>query len=282
MTACLADTERYPATAPQGRTGSAIRPTTNDLRDVFLQNQALIEDVIRGVTRRYLLSRSDAEEFASIVRLRLIEDDSEVLRSFEGRSSLRTFLMVVVARLCLDYRNSQWGKWRASTAGQRLGPAVVRLEKLIVRDGLTVSQACEHTNTNADAPISAEALQHLRDCGTRQKRRIVNDAGLERLAARTPAPDSGPLQSDAVRALIRAFGGLRLEDRLVLKLKFCDQLTVADIARHYGLDQQALYRRINRLLRQLRIELEAQGIDRTDLASWTAEPGAGRHQSAPL
>jgi hypothetical protein len=101
MTACLADTERYPATAPQDGTGSAIRPTTDHLREVFLQNQALIEDVIHGVTRR-------------------------------------------------------------------------------------------------------------------------------------------------------------------------------------GLDQRALYRRINRLLRQLRIELEAQGIDRTDLASWAAEPGAGSHQSASL
>jgi hypothetical protein len=144
-----------------------------------------------------------------------------------------------------------------------------------VRDGLTVAQACEHTTRQADAPMSAEALQHLRECGNRQKRRIVNDAGLECLVARTPAPDASVLQSDAVRALIRAFGGLQLEDRLVLKLKFCDQLTVADIARDYGLDQRVLYRRINRLLRRLRVELEAQGIDRKDLASWAGEPGRG-------
>jgi hypothetical protein len=206
MTACLADTERYPATAPQGRTGSAIRPTTDDLRDVFLQNQALIEDVVRGVTRRYLLSRFDAEEFASIVRLRLIEDDYEVLRSFEGRSSLRTFLTVVVARLCLNYRNSQWGKCRASTAGQRLGPAVVRLEKLIVRDGLTVSQACEHTNTKRGcagqrrSPPAPARLRHPAEAADCQRCRSR--------APRRPNPGSR-LGSAAVRCGPRAHPRLR-------------------------------------------------------------------------
>jgi RNA polymerase sigma factor for flagellar operon FliA len=40
----------------------------------------------------------EADDFASHPKLKLIEDDYAILRKFQGRSSLRTYLTVVIER----------------------------------------------------------------------------------------------------------------------------------------------------------------------------------------
>src|SRR4029453_14108130 len=50
--------------------------------------------------------------------LRLVEDDYDVLRRFQARSSLPTYVTVVIQRLFLDYRNRLWGKWRPDHQGE--------------------------------------------------------------------------------------------------------------------------------------------------------------------
>src|SRR5215471_8489012 len=108
---------------------------------LFLTNLPTIEALVQMVARQQRMTWAEAEEFASIVRLRLIENDYAILRKFRGGSSLRTYLTVVIARQALDYRDACWGRWRPSRAARRLGRAAVALEKLIVRDGLTVDEA---------------------------------------------------------------------------------------------------------------------------------------------
>jgi DNA-directed RNA polymerase specialized sigma24 family protein len=60
--------------------------------ELFLSELALIERVIAWVCARRCLRAADAEDFASTVKLRIIENDYEILGRFEGRSSLRTYL----------------------------------------------------------------------------------------------------------------------------------------------------------------------------------------------
>jgi hypothetical protein len=66
---------------------------------LFEANLTLIERVIGVVCRRSRIFGADAEDFASTTRLALIENDYAILRKYEGRSSLATFLGVVVQRL---------------------------------------------------------------------------------------------------------------------------------------------------------------------------------------
>lgn len=91
-----------------------------DLEAFFLAHLDLIEGVIRWVSRRHRLSPGDADEFGAHARLRLIDRDYEILRRFEGRSSLRTYLTTVIQRTFLDWRIAQWGKWRPSAIAERL------------------------------------------------------------------------------------------------------------------------------------------------------------------
>ena len=105
-----------------------------------LQELALLDSVVWAVTRSRRMSPEDAEDFGQSVHLRLAERDYDIFRRFTGRSSLRTYLFVVVHRMLLDWQNHALGKWRPSAAAIRLGPVAVNLERLIDRDQIrTVS-----------------------------------------------------------------------------------------------------------------------------------------------
>jgi DNA-directed RNA polymerase specialized sigma24 family protein len=94
---------------------------------LFLEQLAVIERVIGWVCSRHGLRGADAEDFASAVKTRLIENDYEVLGRFEGRSSLKTYLASVVNRLYLDFQVQRFGKWRPSAEARRLGTVALRL-----------------------------------------------------------------------------------------------------------------------------------------------------------
>jgi hypothetical protein len=71
---------------------------------LFLSQLPDIERIIGWVCAQRGLRGADAEDFGSVVKCRLIESDYEVLTKFEGRSSLRTYLTVVINRFYLDFQ----------------------------------------------------------------------------------------------------------------------------------------------------------------------------------
>jgi RNA polymerase sigma factor (sigma-70 family) len=226
--------------------------------ELLVTQLPLIEELIRCVARRYRLSRADAEEFGSVVRLRLIDHNYAILRKFRGRSSLRTFLTVVVARLCLDYVAEQWGRWRPSAAARRLGAAAVQLETLVFRDGVPFDEACQRL-MRGDAGLTPAHLRDLMDrLPPRYKRRFVDERSLDGMASPASPPDANLTLADArrrSRVLAASLASLDPEDRQLVTLRFVNDLTVAEIARRSGTDQAALYRRLERVLRHLRVDM---------------------------
>ena len=79
----------------------------------------LIQRKLHHLSRRSGLPDLEAEEFRSWALLKLIEDDYQILGQWEGRSSLPTFLAVVLVNLVRDYRIQIWGKWRPSAEVDR-------------------------------------------------------------------------------------------------------------------------------------------------------------------
>ena len=61
------------------------------------------------------------------------------------------------------------------------------------------------------------------------------------------------------------------EDRVIVRMRFWEGESVADIARALGLPQKPLYRRLERTLAALRRSLEAAGVSQNDTASCLAE-----------
>src|SRR5262245_35668875 len=96
---------------------------------------------MREVARHHRLSPVDTQDFSQHVQLRFLDRNYDAFSRFSGRSSLKTYLTVVVTRILLDWRNSLYGKWRPSTAAVRLGPDAVLLDRLVSRDGYSHQEA---------------------------------------------------------------------------------------------------------------------------------------------
>src|SRR3954447_9370560 len=112
-----------------------------DSRELFTSNLALIDRVIRRGCAKGAISPDDAEDFASEARLALLDNDCAILREWQQRASLATYLTVIVQRLLADWLRRQRGKWRPSAEARRLGEAAGVLEKLVHRQGLSLDEA---------------------------------------------------------------------------------------------------------------------------------------------
>lgn len=239
-----------------------------DARKLLVENLDLIERVIRFTSRRQRLDESEAEEFASIVKLKLVENDYAIVRKFAGRSQFATFITTVVQRMLLDYRIHQWGKWHASAEAKRLGDLAVELELLLHRDGRTIDDALPLLQ-DRHPEATREGLEHLaaRLPERRARRRMVDLSEAESVAVEAETEEH-ILNAERQRTCLRLSSAMRKviarlaeNDRLLLQLRFECRLTVAQIARSMHVEQKLLYRRIEKLMRDLRAELERAGID---------------------
>jgi RNA polymerase sigma factor (sigma-70 family) len=207
--------------------------------ETFIEHLVLIDKTIAAVARRHRLSRTDREDFASTVHVRLLDKDCRALRKFNGHSSLRTFLTVVIERIYLDSQIARRGKWRASATARRLGPIAMQLETLVMRDGLPVAQAIETVQrtlqlNGAIAQSEHELWALASRLPIRHRRRMVENVDLDHLRAISPSPDEGLFRRDAARrlaALARALGRLDAQDRMLIERRFIGQQRIADIAR---------------------------------------------------
>src|SRR5689334_6297348 len=89
---------------------------------LYLGHLTLIDEIAKHAAQRRHFSREECEDFVSTVRYKLFEGDYRIVRQFQGKSTFRTYLMIVINRQMLDYQNHIWGKWRNSAEAERLGP----------------------------------------------------------------------------------------------------------------------------------------------------------------
>ncbi len=258
---------------------------------LFLDHLPLIEKIAIGVCRRRHLRFDEIEEFLSLVRLKLIEEDYAVLRKFAGKSELATFLTTVITRLFLDQLDRRLGKFRPCAEAKRLGPTAEALDRMLHRDGLSFEETCRALwvggAKESDATLKDWAARFPR----RQPRRFESDEPLAEMASGEPDAadrllygETGLARARVLSALAEALAGEADPDRLILEL-WKDGWQVARIARRLGLEQRALYRRLEQLWRRLRSRLEAQGIDRQlvrEILRLDEIPEEGGGSSAPL
>lgn len=157
---------------------------------------------------------------------RLREDGCRRLRGYvaQPRSKFTTWLVVVTKRLCIDHYRLKYGRLRHEESREER-------ERLDLRRGLA----------NLNGP--PELAESIAD---------------ENPGTAADAFESSEL-SDELRTLVTT---LPPEDRLLLRLRFDDDLSASEIARILRLPSQFhVYRRINAILAELRVALEARGFE---------------------
>ena len=224
---------------------------------------SVLAGVIRDVSRLHRLSDSDAQDFAQSVHLRLIERRYDVFARFDGRSSMRSYLTVVVTRMLLDWRNAMYGKWRPCAVARRLGPAAIELDRLINRDGYSADEAAELVQR--DSPNGVR-MQDLADrLPRRARRRFVDDgflqsAAIEMFVDPIEAHEADVATQRSTAALARACRQLPPYERRMITLRYQRSMSVQQIGQLLHVNPKLLYRRFDRMMRRLRSALSDAGV----------------------
>ena len=168
----------------------------------------------------------DAMDRYAFVLEALREDDFRRLRAFDPDNSARfsTWLVVVAGRLCIDYHRRRYGAGgnRAPEDGDWRRDLRRRLADLI--------------SANTDLARFADSRREVR-------------------------PDMGVREGELREALFRAVSSLSGRDRMLLRLRYHDGLTAREIGEIMTFPSLFhVYRRLNKVLRELRDDLESRGI----------------------
>jgi RNA polymerase sigma factor for flagellar operon FliA len=174
----------------------------------------------------------------------------------------------------------EWGRWRPSAAAKREGPLGVKLETLIYRDGVPLAVAGQMLRTSGETALSDSELANI--IATFPRRSQARPAQSDEPLMRIEGPDradqgvaveeAAAVESSIMSALNQELAGLPEEDRLIVRLRYMEGMSVADIARALALPQKPLYRRLNDLLAALQVALERAGFSREHLRDLTEDP----------
>jgi RNA polymerase sigma factor (sigma-70 family) len=256
-----------------------ISATPSNPRRFLTENLPLLQQVVRRVAHHHRLRDHEVEELLGAVQLKLVENDYEALRRFEGRSSLATYLRSIVTRHLLDERTALWGKWRPSVYAKRQGETAMHLEMLMTRDGLGFGEAVQVLRSHRAVVESDQELYRLSlGFPARAPRRFVDVAVLQHVPV-DPAVDEridgerrAALAMRTGAALKAALEELNPQDRLLLKMHFEYNLPLSKIAKVLQVEQKPLYRRKDQALALLGRELARQGLRREDIVDILGEP----------
>jgi DNA-directed RNA polymerase specialized sigma24 family protein len=259
-----------------------VRKITDGCQDAWEQFIFRYSGLIHAVVRRYLF---DAEEVRDVYVEVLSRLHDGRLKTYEGRSALSTWLVLVARSVALDHLRRRFGRREVPGGIQRLRKRDQRVFQLYYVDGLSFD-AVRHWMSQHGEPISAEdlagALERIESCiDNRTLKRIVYDLHAPSVGAasgrmmefldwhrdrqerlrRERNPEQQLIDKEAretaehVRALLAE---LPEEERRVLMLRFDRRWTAVQIAAEMGFESpRRSYTVIDKGLRRLRRMLDA-------------------------
>jgi RNA polymerase sigma factor (sigma-70 family) len=233
----------------------------------LVENLPRIERIVRAICRR-TIPPDDVDEFWSYVQLRLVENDYSILRRYGERSPFEAYMATVASRLLQDFLRHEKGRWHPSETAKRAGEIGIQLEALVYRDGRSHDEAYEVLKQRHPA-LTRQAFEALVSLiPARASRRLIPLEELPVLLFReaSVAPERLLMAAEVSSTIRRRIAAMEALDQLILRLHFDTGMTVAEMARSLGRDQQWLYARLRALGAKLRRSLIAAGFSANDLA----------------
>ena len=242
---------------------------------VFLDEHA---GLIFQVVRHFEQDSDDAADCFQFICEQLCADRFRRLRRFDadGAAQFSTWLRVVARNLCLDWRRKQFGRKRVFRSIARLPELDREVFKLIYERGETkdeVLAALSHKFPYLTTELLSESLERIeQNLSTNQKwllqSRVAfstprgNNSSREidrvEVVDPQPTPESLALDAEHHRILNRALMRLSDHDRLLLRLRFEEQLTLDQIGKLLQLgNAQRVDRQLKQILATLKIEFDS-------------------------
>jgi RNA polymerase sigma factor (sigma-70 family) len=244
-----------------------------DPRRLLSEEWPAVERLIAATCRRRGVEGADADEFATMVKVKLLDNDCEIVRRFRGESKFTSYANIIIQRTFGDYCAKRQGKWHASAAATRGGPLAVELERMVYREGCPRDEAFTRLQT-LHPELTAHDLEAIFDTIPRRPRRATS-VSLDAAPMDIPVECDADLLvveaerrklSDRAAAVIRRFlDRLDDKDRLLLQTQFESDMQLSQVSRVLQVPQKPLYRRREQLLRDLRAELKAARITREEV-----------------
>jgi RNA polymerase sigma factor (sigma-70 family) len=247
----------------------------HDAWHAFLEEYA---GLIFQVSRYFEKDLDRASDCFQFVCEKLSEDSFRRLRRFKpgGAASFSTWLRAVVRNLCLDWRRKEYGRPRRFRSIARLSGFDQEVFGCVYERGISAEETLQLLQskfpeaTSERLAGSRERIEQVlttrqrwllsvrfgrRPQGTNTTFEEVEAAPLE-IADQRPDPEAKTLLAERKEALDRALAHLSKRDRLLIRLRFEQELTLEQIAKLLALgNAQRADRQIKEILARLREEL---------------------------
>jgi RNA polymerase sigma factor (sigma-70 family) len=246
---------------------------TECAREAWTEFLTLYSDRIYTAARRGTEDEESAADCYLFICEQLSKSDFRRLRRFqpEGPARFETWLGVVCRNLCLDWLRSRHGRNRPFRSLQRLSSFDNEVFRLHVQQGMTLNETFNQLLQQNPAITASDveaADEHIEQAlSSRQRWSLQQRAGerqsisIDDRDADTPvepedphpSPELAMVDQEDRRKLGTAIDRLAPEQRLLIRMRFEEGLSLAEIARLTGAgDAQRIHHRLTQALGELR------------------------------
>jgi RNA polymerase sigma factor (sigma-70 family) len=251
---------------------------SRDPREAWTRFLEAYSPLLFDVARRFERDHDAVADCYLFICEQLSENGFRRLRRFrpDGPARFSTWLYAVARNLCLDWHRREFGRHRVFESVARM-PALDQeifrglfLERLPIEDlfikleprypGLTIEQVADRAGQVQQALGSRQrwllAVRGARGAPPPADAAARDEAELLRIPSEMPNPETWAGFQEERVALVRAMSHLPPGERLLIRLRFARELTLAEIARLMGFENpQAADRRIRDVVEKLRREM---------------------------
>jgi RNA polymerase sigma factor (sigma-70 family) len=249
-------------------------PDSGEAWSSFLQEYG---EIIFQVIRHFESDSDDAADCFQFVCERFCEARFRRLRRFQasGPAKFTTWLRAVVRNLCLDWQRKRFGRPRMFRSVARLSDSDQQVFRLVHERGLTEQEALLHLAPKfpeLTPQLLSQAIERINGALTSNqnwllttrtrfdRRPSVDKPDNDQIRQVTSAehdPEMLAITAERRAVLARALRTLPANERLLVRLRFEEEMTLDQIAKLLQMgNAQRVDRQIKQILVRLRLELE--------------------------
>ena len=229
------------------------------------------------------ISCADAEDGAEcfvFVCEQLAANRFRRLRRFtaDGRASFRTWLQAVTKNLCVDWHRKNKGRRRPFRSIAELPALEQEIFHLYFERHMNLQSVLEDLRPHHEglsAEVIEETVERLRHCLSRAQlwelasRDVkvhsldssIEDLNSIQLTDSAPDPEAVTAKQEALELMTKALQKLSPEEKVIIRLRYEEDLTLQEIANLTGLkDPQAVDRKLRSALAQLRRSVSGSSV----------------------